>query len=218
MRVWLGCVKVSSHARRHQPSNVLAAWRAWDSFSIWSRGTNSSVQCMHEKSSGSPAVATGSPILIAPHGAARMSGVLALRSAAIEHGWPLKIRPPIPEVAVPRNRKVVRRKGAAIRVGQRSSTHHCGQRLLWRLILACARSLPFDEALTIADAGLRSGAGHPHRRWSRQRTCARGAGAARVRKVARHANAEGGQPVRVGAPRAHHRGRSPLRAFSTRSR
>jgi very-short-patch-repair endonuclease len=124
--------------------------------------------------------------------AARLSGVLALRSAAIEHGWQVKLRPPIPEVAVPRNRKVTTRKGA---------------RLLWvkgldtslratpplETILACARSLPFDEALTIADAGLRS-ALVSRTELVEAADLARGAGAARVRKVARHANAKAANP------------------------
>jgi len=57
-------------------------------------------------------------------------------------------------------------------------------------ILSCSRSLPFDEALTIADAGLhsemvtRTEAGD----------LARGAGAARVRKVVRHADGNAANP------------------------
>ncbi len=122
----------------------------------------------------------------------RLSGVLALRSAAIEHGWPVKTRPPIPEVAVPRNRKVLDRRGA---------------RLVWvagldvslratpplDTVLACARTLPFDEALTIADSALRSG--QVTRRELREAADrARGAGASRVRRVAEHASPRAANP------------------------
>jgi very-short-patch-repair endonuclease len=124
--------------------------------------------------------------------AARLSGVLALRSAAIEHGWPVKMRPPVPEVAVPRNRKVSSRKGA---------------RLVWvkeldvslratpplQTILACSRSLPFDEALTIADAGLRSEM-VTRTELLEAADRSRGAGAARVRKVAWHADGNAANP------------------------
>jgi very-short-patch-repair endonuclease len=124
--------------------------------------------------------------------AARLSGVLALRSAAIEHGWPVKMRPSMPEVAVPRNRKVNSRKGA---------------RLVWvkeldvslratpplQTILACSRSLPFDESLTIADAGLRSQM-VTRTELIEAADLARGAGAARVRKVACHANGDAANP------------------------
>jgi very-short-patch-repair endonuclease len=124
--------------------------------------------------------------------AARLNGVLALRSAAIEHGWPVKLRPPIPEVAVPRNRKVTGRRGA---------------RLVWvngldpslratpplETVLACARSLPFDEALTIADAGLRS-ALVSRTELVEAADLARGAGAARIRKVGRLADAKAANP------------------------
>jgi very-short-patch-repair endonuclease len=124
--------------------------------------------------------------------AGRLSGVLALRSAAIEHGWPVKLRPPTPEVAVPRNRKVTSRKGARLVWVKGLDTSQRATPPL-ETVLACARSLPFDEGLTIADAALRSGLV----------TCTelveaadltRGAGAARVRKVAQHADARAANP------------------------
>lgn len=87
--------------------------------------------------------------------AARANGVLALRSAALHHGWPVKFPPRIPEVAVPRKRNV---------------RAHKGIRLVWlsdldtslpatpplQTVLG-ARMLPFDEALPIADSALRAG-------------------------------------------------------------
>ena len=60
-------------------------------------------------------------------------------------------------------------------------------------ILACSRLLPFDEALTIADAGLRSGM-VTRTELVEAADLARGAGAARVRKVARHADGNAANP------------------------
>jgi len=124
--------------------------------------------------------------------AARMSGVLALRSAAIEHCWPVKVRPPVPEVAVPRNRKVTRRKGARLVWVKGLDTSLRATPPL-ETVLACARSLPFDEALTIADAALRSGM-VTRRELVEAADLAQGAGAARVRKVARHADGRAANP------------------------
>jgi very-short-patch-repair endonuclease len=124
--------------------------------------------------------------------ATRLSGVLALRSAAIEHGWPVKTRPPVPEVAVPRNRKVTRSKGARL-VWVRGLDTSLRATPPLQTVLACARSLPFDEALTIADAGLRSGS-VTLTELVEAADLTRGAGAARVRRVARHATAKAANP------------------------
>jgi very-short-patch-repair endonuclease len=124
--------------------------------------------------------------------AARLSGVLALRSAAIEHGWPVKTRPSVPEVAVPRNRKVADRRGARV-------VWVAGLDVSLRAtppldtVLACARALPFDEALTIADSALRSRmVTRIELREAAERV--RGAGAARVRKIAAHATPQAANP------------------------
>lgn len=124
--------------------------------------------------------------------AARMSGVLALRSAAIEHGWPVKVRPPVPEVAVPRNRKVSSRKGARlVWVAGLDTSLRATPPL--ETVLACARALPFDEALTIADAALRTGM-VTRTELAEAADATRGAGAARVRRVARHASGLAANP------------------------
>jgi very-short-patch-repair endonuclease len=60
-------------------------------------------------------------------------------------------------------------------------------------ILACSRSLPFDESLTIADAGLRSQM-VTRTELIEAADLARGAGTARVRKVACHANGDAANP------------------------
>lgn len=124
--------------------------------------------------------------------AARLSGVLALRSAAIEHGWPVARRPPLPEVAVPRNRRVVDRRGARVVYVPRLDTALRATPPL-ATVLACARALPFDEALTIADGALRSGL-VTRTELVEAADGARGAGAARIRRVAQHASAEAANP------------------------
>ncbi|GAA2743763.1 hypothetical protein GCM10009868_18810 [Terrabacter aerolatus] len=90
----------------------------------------------------------------------RLTAVAGLRSAAASYGWSLKTLPDRPELVVPRGRKV--------RVDDQQSTRIRWQRLLprevdgWRTtplrtVMDCATTLPFDEALAVADSALRSG-------------------------------------------------------------
>ncbi len=125
--------------------------------------------------------------------AARLSGVLALRSAAIEHGWPVKTASTDTRgggASESQGELSARARGWS---GSRSSTLSLRATPPLETILACARSLPFDEALTIADAGLRSGM-VTRTELVEAADHARGAGAARVRKVARHADAKAANP------------------------
>ncbi len=116
--------------------------------------------------------------------AQRVGGIVARRSAAAFWGWGLKEQPPVPEVAVPKHRRCAR----------------AGMRLFWvdlgeddirestvtsreRTLIDCLRSLPFDEALAIADSALR----HGDLTFDQLQTLARsvrGPGAPRVRRVA----------------------------------
>jgi very-short-patch-repair endonuclease len=92
--------------------------------------------------------------------AALLSGVVSHLSAAQLNGWEIKRRPFRPTVTVPRGRKVEawRRTGVDLRWRQldeedvwRSRTRAA------RTVIDCARDLPFDEALTVADSALRHG-------------------------------------------------------------
>ncbi|MDN5764231.1 MAG: endonuclease domain-containing protein [Humibacillus sp.] len=88
-----------------------------------------------------------------------MTATVSHRSAAVAHGWALKHAPTRPEVTVPRNRKV----GAP---GRRAASVHWadlsprdvvdGMTDPLRTVIDCARTLPFDEALAVADSALRS--------------------------------------------------------------
>lgn len=88
----------------------------------------------------------------------RLTGVVSHLSAAAHWGWQLKWQPEAPCVIVPRNRKVDadRRDGVDLRwrnlragdlVGPVTSS--------LRTVLDCALTLPFDEALAVADSALR---------------------------------------------------------------
>jgi very-short-patch-repair endonuclease len=90
----------------------------------------------------------------------RLSGVVTGPSAAAAHGWETKVPPPRPDVTVPAKRRVSpdRRRGVDLHWRDIDSDD------VWNGILRagptvidCARRLPFDEALAIADSALRHG-------------------------------------------------------------
>lgn len=90
----------------------------------------------------------------------RLTAVACLRSAAASYGWSLKTLPDRPEFAVPRGRNVTAHDQALNRVRwQRLSPGDVDD---WRTtpvrtVMDCATTLPFDEALAVADSALRSG-------------------------------------------------------------
>lgn len=135
--------------------------------------------------------------------ASRLSGVLGMRSAASYWGWEQKSPPTEPEVVVRRGRKltVQQRHGVQVHWITVDAAHvHAGIVTDRETTLVhCLRSLPYDEALAIADSALR------HRDIDRAGLIAlaeaiRGPGSAQARKVARLAGPTRRQPVRVRAP------------------
>ncbi len=128
--------------------------------------------------------------------AAALHGALALRSAALAHGWPVVEAPEVPEIVVSAARKI----GASRREGAR---------LLWadldadeqrtgitdpvRTVVDCARHLPFGEGLAVADSALRAGA-VTESTLAEAAERVRGAGAARVRRVLAEADARAANP------------------------
>ncbi len=124
-----------------------------------------------------------------------MAATMCLTSAALAHGWAVKLPPDRPQVAVPRNRKL--RPGAVARVDVKRLRLHPddvrdGVTTPDRTLLDCLRALPFDEALAIADSALRDG--YPKRRLLGLVRDARGPGAARMRRIADLATAEAANP------------------------
>ena len=93
--------------------------------------------------------------------ATRLNGTVSGKSAALYYGWPMKFPPDQPTVTVPRTRKVKpeRREGVDVRWRDIPPEHVTKQGVTSKAwtIIDCARTLPFDEALAIADSALRQG-------------------------------------------------------------
>lgn len=105
----------------------------------------------------------GLPGLDATAAAARaLDGTVSGLSAARYWGWSLKREPARPCITVPRNRPA-RADGTEVHRQDLSEAEVClsrtGVRVATpvRTVLDCARSLPFDEALCVADSALRDG-------------------------------------------------------------
>jgi very-short-patch-repair endonuclease len=118
-----------------------------------------------------------------------LSGVVGLRSAAAHHEWPMKSQPEQPEVIVPRNRKVVPERRVGVRVLWTNLAEDQvadGVTTPFRTVIDCARLLPFDEALAIADSALRHG-DITKARLVELADSVKGPGAPQARRVAREA-------------------------------
>lgn len=90
----------------------------------------------------------------------RLSAVVTGRSAAAVHGLAMKTQPERPEVTVPRNRKVSPARREGVDLSWRDippEDVHNGVLRVGPTVIDCARTLPFDEALAIADSALRAG-------------------------------------------------------------
>lgn len=136
-------------------------------------------------------------VLTARHAIARgRSGALSLLCAAAHHGWPILREPTRVDIALPRSRHS-RPDASKVRpywvrdLSEEERYEHVTSPL--RTVIECARLLPFDDALAVADSALRSGAvGEMELREAGETF--RGAGASRVRRVAHHADASAANP------------------------
>jgi very-short-patch-repair endonuclease len=128
--------------------------------------------------------------------AARLSGVISHLSAAQQWGWQVKEPPERPWVTVPRNRKIdaevrTTTEIAYADLGEDEVVDGVASKL--RTVIDCARRLPFDEALAVADSALR--AGHVTKeQMSAAAKSVRGNGATQVRRVAAEADARAANP------------------------
>ena len=89
----------------------------------------------------------------------RLTGALGLTSAAMAHGWKVRVPPDRPMIWVPRTRKVSasRREGVDLRWGALTAAElAAGVTTPARTVIDCARFLEFDDALAVADSALRS--------------------------------------------------------------
>lgn len=124
------------------------------------------------------------------------SAVLSHLSAAVHHGWKVKEVPDAAWVTIPRNRRL--RAGQRVGVIPRLADlppDEVGQGVTTplRTVLDCARVLPFDAALAVADSALRSRA-VLRAELSAAAARAAGPGARRARRVAAHADARAANP------------------------
>ncbi|MFT4009282.1 MAG: DUF559 domain-containing protein [Nocardioidaceae bacterium] len=90
--------------------------------------------------------------------AQQLSGVASHESAASYHGWEIKSEPERPNVIVPRKRNVPFRARRGVQVRYRDLDEHEHGGLVTgkaRTVIDCARDLPFDRALSVADSALR---------------------------------------------------------------
>lgn len=90
--------------------------------------------------------------------AARLGGVVSHLSAAAYWGWKVKHRDQRPTVTVPRGRKLDAERRAGVTVHFAALTdeeRQAGVTGKARTVIDCARVLPFDEALAVADSALR---------------------------------------------------------------
>ncbi len=125
-----------------------------------------------------------------------LAGVKSHLSAAIHHGWKVKEAPREVWVAVPRQRHTSNRlPGVKLHWTPLTRTELSrGVTSPLRTVLDCARALPFDEALAVADSALRSGLVTPAELRDAAST-ARGPGSIAVRRVARHADGRAKNPL-----------------------
>jgi hypothetical protein len=98
---------------------------------------------------------------VARRAAHRVNGVVSHLSAALYWGLEVKLPPAAPVVTVPRGRKLDPARRAGIDVRWRTfvpdQLHRGAATLPVPTVVDCARTLPFDEALAVADSALRSG-------------------------------------------------------------
>jgi hypothetical protein len=112
---------------------------------------------IHRVARGRYVLPTAEAARVAAH---RLTAVAGLTSAAASYEWSLKWQPRRPELIVPRGRKVTAEAQASARIRWQRLPR--GDVAGWRTtplrtVLDCTTTLPFDEALAVADSALRSG-------------------------------------------------------------
>jgi very-short-patch-repair endonuclease len=126
--------------------------------------------------------------------AIRSGGCLSHVSAALHHRWGVlrlwdATCVTLPRATRPGSAPAVRWSYAPLSDAEREA----GVTSPVRTVLDCARTLPFDEALAVADSALRSGDVLPDELDAAARTC-RSPGVRRAREILRHADARAANP------------------------
>jgi very-short-patch-repair endonuclease len=90
--------------------------------------------------------------------AMRARGVVSHSSAALAHGWKVKESPADPHVTVRRSQSRMDQEGVVLHWGHLTDAElAAGITDPVRTVIDCARALPFEAALAVADSALRSG-------------------------------------------------------------
>ena len=127
----------------------------------------------------------------------RHTAVVSHLSAALAHGWKVHTKPTRTVVTVPRNRKVssALRKECQVHWAPLSTDEVTdGLTVPLRTVVDCARTLPFTEALCVADQALRCGQ-VTSADLAAAATALRGKGAANLREVADAADGRSFNPL-----------------------
>lgn len=124
-----------------------------------------------------------------------VNGILGLGSAALHHGWEVKHVPDRPHVVFPRHRNVPKPWRSRVHIHRADLRPDQVERGIAtskvQTLQQCLRSLPDDEALTIADSALRAGDGAA---LTAAVESVRGAGRAKVLRIAGAASARAANP------------------------
>lgn len=124
-----------------------------------------------------------------------VTGHVCLVSAALAHGWKVKAVPPLPQIAVPKDRRIpadVRSRMEVTWVDLEDGRIEGLATDARTTLEMCGRRLPFDEALAIADSALRDGFAQEDLRVLAE--SAKGPGSARLRRVAARADGRAANP------------------------
>jgi very-short-patch-repair endonuclease len=135
---------------------------------------------------GRYALATADEAVVTAH---RLCGVVSHGSAALQHGWQVKLVPERPHVTIAKNRVLVAGQDAGVDLHRTTLGPDDVNGMVTsqeRTLIDCLRVGEFDEGLCIADSALRDGFS-PSRLAAIARD-ARGPGSRRVREVAEHAD------------------------------
>ncbi|WP_248580415.1 hypothetical protein [Nocardioides sp. InS609-2] len=129
----------------------------------------------------------------------RLSGVVSHLSAALSLGWSVMRPPDQPHVTVSSNRHVSmeQRRDVALHWSRLGTEDVDGMvTRADRTLVDCLRTLPYAEALAVADSAVRNG--FPQARLVALALSARGPSSAAVRRVARNADPRAANPFESG--------------------
>lgn len=96
--------------------------------------------------------------------AGSMSGTLSHLSAALHHGWAVKVPPEKPEIILPRGRRVGFEHRCAARIMRADlgpDDVRDGVTSQDRTLMDCLKREEFDSGLAVADSAVRAGFSHP---------------------------------------------------------